>query len=127
MKYFKAKILILIAFILMPISTFPGERDVDSLKSILSTAEGKDRVKIQISLMEEIQRSAPYEAINIGNEALDILKASPESQLDIEVLYIKGWAYLYLNELRFGERFTQSKLVELKSQRTGMQQRNRMV
>ena len=96
-----------------------GERQVDSLKSLLGISTGDERVKILLSLMEEVQRSAPEEAINYGNEALGILKEKPESKLEIEVLYNKGWAYLYLNELDSAKAY--SKLVESKSKRVGLQ------
>jgi len=104
---------VLLFYLLTNGAAIAGERQVDSLKSLLGISAGDERVKILLSLMEEVQRSAPEEAINYGNEALGILKEKPESQLEIEVLYNKGWAYLYLNELDSAKAY--SKLVESKS------------
>ncbi len=111
------KKIVLFYFLSTTCFTFAGEHQVDSLKTVLSTSEGYERVKILIDLMEEVQRSAPDEALKYGDEALDILRESPDTKLEVEVLYNKGWAFLFLNELDSAKAY--SKLVEDKSKSAG--------
>jgi serine phosphatase RsbU (regulator of sigma subunit)/tetratricopeptide (TPR) repeat protein len=95
--FFK-KIQITQAFILLiiPFSLFAD--DLSELKSKLSTAKGKERINILVSLMQKIERDNPEEAINYANEAIKLLDINPDKVLEAEVLYRKGWAYHYKND-----------------------------
>jgi serine phosphatase RsbU (regulator of sigma subunit)/Tfp pilus assembly protein PilF len=92
MKLIKLTLFIL----LIPCLVFAD--DVNTLKSNLDKAKGKERVSILIKLADKLEQINPDEAISYSNEALELLKINPDKKLEAEVLYRKGWAYHFKNE-----------------------------
>lgn len=72
--------------------------EIDSLRSILVSTTGSARIPILLDLVESLQRESPEEAVLYGTEALGLLKTYPNSEMQIAVLFNKGWAHYALNE-----------------------------
>ena len=72
--------------------------DADSLKLKLQNAEGKERIKILIDIIEDLERTDPENAFKYANEVEKLLDINPDKELTAEVFLRKGWLYNYLNK-----------------------------
>ncbi|MDR8389630.1 tetratricopeptide repeat protein [Aliifodinibius sp. S!AR15-10] len=71
---------------------------IDSLKSELKNVSGIPAVEILSELTEALQRDHPAEAISYAEEALSILRNTPNTDLEVDILFHKAWAHYARNE-----------------------------
>lgn len=78
------------------ISTVSAQ-NLDSLKKILSTAEGKNRVKVLDEISDYLIGTNTKLAFEYCDEALTLLKKLDDKETEIKFYFYKGWAHALLN------------------------------
>lgn len=89
----KTAFLISTLFLLAVTVAFGQNRNVDSLRNALATAQGEARIKTLLELCWELRFTSADSARNYGLEALELTQQSAKPELEVEALHNIGVTY----------------------------------
>jgi serine phosphatase RsbU (regulator of sigma subunit)/Tfp pilus assembly protein PilF len=97
--YFQRIILLLIAFFLVPLMLLPAQENpqADSLRALLETAEGEDRLEILIGLSKEGYIPAD-DRLDYALEAINLATELGNTELLVDALMEHGFIYYDVDE-----------------------------
>jgi signal transduction histidine kinase/CheY-like chemotaxis protein len=77
-----------------------GESQVEELKTKLLGTVGKEKIKLLAELTHALGNNAPRQVIEYGLQALELLKNSPDSSLELRLLNDICWSYHILGDYK---------------------------
>lgn len=101
---------------------YGAQNNAADLEKKLTSSQGTARLRILTSLTESLRSDDPKKAVEYGEEALAILKNSPDSRLEVFILSQIGWAYMTLGDLNQSVEYNEKArdLAEKSNDREGL-------
>lgn len=90
---------LLAAVLILSTGLLFGQSNIDSLKTLLSSAQGKEKVKLLVKIGYFLSSENPKEAINYLDEAIELAKKSDNKWSQADAHFNKGVALWHLGEI----------------------------
>lgn len=92
------KISILFLFVISFLSMASAQTETDSLEALLPGLQGREKIEVLEQLIELSTNQVPGKAIEFGRQALELLKHSEDSKMEIKILNKMCSAYMRMGK-----------------------------
>lgn len=102
----------MLLYILSPFTVLAGQQSqTDSLEALLSSREGKSKIKILNELSYQLSSTDPKKGIIYGEQALDLAVTLNDKEGQAQALEYIGWGYFYSYDFLMAANYLTKSLV----------------